>query len=550
MLSVVVTAVLSSVVLCTASDVTTVSSDTASHVLPTLNLSDVAASDGSDATFDLMSSDGVVLRIGSGGFSGAEPGNISSSVGIEDSLPSDVNTGAVSESDDCPPPCVSKCCPPGESLGENKICEPSDLNFAVKFFGEDNFTETGLNFVIGNPCEYGRYRLEPHYDSNDEFHVLRNGSLRAPYLFPYPLLPREFCLEVFLDEDMDQEDVMPLVCFKEPFAPPSRPLQYILYPIGLLISVPFLIVTMLVYCLIPELRDLHGKALSCHVMCLAVAYVFLATVQLVGDTLQQDLCVSVAFVIHFSFVACFFWLNVLCFDTWWNVKANVRLIWDTREQPSSHYMWYEVLNNEVCMTKKTERRVFLFYSLYAWCFPILFVIFSMVIDLMPTIPSSYLKPQMGDNKCWFSSEEAELQYFYGPVGFLICVNVVLFILTAWNVFSHEWSRGASKRSPRQMFRMCLTLFGVMGVNWVMEVVSWVAGGPDYIWYFTDVVNTLQGVIIFCIFVLEPRVRDHVRLQLWPRLSEKLCRHGRTPRLSVLYRSPPAAAAAAAPRGDV
>jgi hypothetical protein len=50
---------------------------------------------------------------------------------------------------------------------------------------------------------------------------------------------------------------------------------------------------MLVYCLIPELRDLHGKSLACHVLCLYVAYILLVAVQLGGETLNQKLCVSV-----------------------------------------------------------------------------------------------------------------------------------------------------------------------------------------------------------------------------------------------------------------
>jgi hypothetical protein len=62
---------------------------------------------------------------------------------------------------------------------------------------------------------------------------------------------------------------------------------------GLLISVPFLIFTVLVYFLIPELRDLHGKSLICHVMCLTVAYIFLAAVQLVGETLNEKICIFV-----------------------------------------------------------------------------------------------------------------------------------------------------------------------------------------------------------------------------------------------------------------
>jgi len=50
---------------------------------------------------------------------------------------------------------------------------------------------------------------------------------------------------------------------------------------------------MLAYLLITELRDLHGKTLVCHVFCLTVAYIFLAAVQLGGETLNQQLCIGV-----------------------------------------------------------------------------------------------------------------------------------------------------------------------------------------------------------------------------------------------------------------
>jgi hypothetical protein len=61
-------------------------------------------------------------------------------------------------------------------------------------------------------------------------------------------------------------------------------------------------------------------------------------------------------------------------------------------------------NEEVKMPKRTERKFFIFYSLYAWCCPLVLVIVSMTFQLMPIIPSSYLKPNFGDNKCWFSSK--------------------------------------------------------------------------------------------------------------------------------------------------
>jgi hypothetical protein len=67
--------------------------------------------------------------------------------------------------------------------------------------------------------------------------------------------------------------------------------------------VPFLITTILVYCLIPGLRDLHGKSLVCHIFCLSVAYIFLAAVQLGGETFNQELCVVVGeYTLIMSFI--------------------------------------------------------------------------------------------------------------------------------------------------------------------------------------------------------------------------------------------------------
>jgi len=335
--------------------------------------------------------------------------------------------------------------------------------------------------------------------------------------------------------------VLPLVCFidSQPNDTPT-PMKYILYPIGLLISVPFLIVTMLAYCLITELRDLHGKTLVCHILCLTIAYIFLAAVQLGGETLNQQLCVGFAFVIQFSFLACFFWLNALSFNAWLNVIANKKLQDYHSKEPSKNCCFGYVIseNNEVNMPKKMERKFFFGYSVYAWCLPLVLVVVSMVFDLMPIIPSSYLKPNFGDNKCWFSSEDAELPYFYGPVAVLICINIVLFICTACRVYCPP---RAPRQKPREIFRMCLCLFCVMGINWVMEIVSWSLGGPDYIWYVTDVINTLQGIFIFLIFIFEPRVRSCVWKQWGPKLTQILCRSQRR-HASVIYCTPADAAA--------
>jgi hypothetical protein len=93
-----------------------------------------------------------------------------------------------------------------------------------------------------------------------------------------------------------------------------------------------------------------------------------------------------------------------CFDMF-VYRANVRLQQCLKDPHKNQYLCYMVLNNdEVQMPKQTESKIFRYYSGYAWGLPVLFVGVSMAIDSMPTIPSSYLKPNFGDNKCWFSGK--------------------------------------------------------------------------------------------------------------------------------------------------
>lgn len=69
-------------------------------------------------------------------------------------------------------------------------------------------------------------------DSRDEFYLLANGSLVAPFLFEHALGSDEFCMDVFPDTDNGDVVVLPLVCFPPPDGPKRTGLQFVLYPIG------------------------------------------------------------------------------------------------------------------------------------------------------------------------------------------------------------------------------------------------------------------------------------------------------------------------------
>ncbi|XP_050559782.1 G-protein coupled receptor Mth2 [Spodoptera frugiperda] len=443
---------------------------------------------------------------------------------------------------------VPKCCPSGQNLtveivdGNVKtFCARSTLTFAPIFHQANethifSYDTNVYETLVGNPCRYEKYKLEPDLRSEDEFYLLVNGSLFVPYSRPYLLGTRDYCMETFWNESIPAGVTLPVVCFDTPMEDTKTSSTLIAYATGLLISVPFLLATASVYLFITELRDTHGKALACHTVCLALAFTCLAATQLAGHAFPAAACNVMAYLIQFSFVSCFFWLNVMCFDIFLNVRRYIN----------------------ASVTRRSMRRRFAWYCVYAVLFPILLLVVTITMDLSPAVPSTYLKPNFGVKGCWFKTDQAALPYFYGPVALILCSNLCIFFFTSRAIATHydklkditpldlthsdfstsdDWVRLRSvlgqpvpetTSSPPQeaptnfnqrlkkykkLFRMCCLLSFIMGLSWVLEVVSWAAGaGSDVmsVWSVFDLVNALQGVVIFAIFVLQQPVRSLVK----------------------------------------
>lgn len=63
--------------------------------------------------------------------------------------------------------------------------------------------------------------------------------------------------------------------------------------------------------------------------------------------------------------------------------------------------------------------------------------------------------------------------------------------------------------------VCMTIFVLMGLNWTMELIFWFVNGDSFDWSSFDLINALQGVLIFALFVLRRPPRDFV----WHRIQQ-------------------------------
>lgn len=93
------------------------------------------------------------------------------------------------------------------------------------------------------------------------------------------------------------------------------------FDLGMLFSVSFIIVTLIIIGCIPKLQTLNGKCLICYLATLALGYTFLSGVQLSGTHFNQPLlCDSVGYLIYFTLLSAFLWLSVINFDLWLNFR--------------------------------------------------------------------------------------------------------------------------------------------------------------------------------------------------------------------------------------
>ena len=194
--------------------------------------------------------------------------------------------------------CVRKCCPEGMTFEEND-CVPSDLPllypFELTFIDETTFeplnkSDVDVHLIYGKPCDNDAYVLDPAYNPEDMFFLLNTGTLLVPAAKNSTL--DFFCMEAF--EEFGS--ILPLVCITDgdDIEEPDEEEEdmTLLKPIGMIISLPFLLLTFLTYAVLENLRNLHGLSLMSYVGCLFIAYTFLAIIQIGSKALSKPFCVS------------------------------------------------------------------------------------------------------------------------------------------------------------------------------------------------------------------------------------------------------------------
>ncbi|XP_058833695.1 G-protein coupled receptor Mth2-like isoform X1 [Topomyia yanbarensis] len=380
--------------------------------------------------------------------------------------------------------CVRLCCPVGEwfsSDGERTICNEAVSGLPFKVWANISsvsgmrvanlLDETNFGFVHHKPCP----GVLP--GELEEWYMDDHGTIQMVEDISIP--QDEYCLAI-----------SDYVGTAVPYLCPLIEQAKVTYSIGIILSIPFLLATLFIYACIPELRNIHGKSLICYILALTFAYVMLLLINFHCSFIP---CNVMGYMLYFSVLVSFFWLNVMCFDIFWTFSSGVVI--------------------------KNERKRFIHYALYAFGCPTVILIIALVFDHTELIVEEY-RPRFGEYGCFiFRDKLVEFIYFYLPLLILVMANLYFFVVTAIRIVRIQHAtdvalRNGSRRhskfeKDRHRFSLYLRLFIVMGVTWTFEIVSWAVGSSDWFFYVSDVCNCLLGVIIFFLFVWKQKVRQLV-----------------------------------------
>ncbi|XP_042230406.1 G-protein coupled receptor Mth2-like isoform X2 [Homarus americanus] len=395
--------------------------------------------------------------------------------------------------------CIPKCCGKGERLSydirECVSTENWSLSLKYQTIGGSPAKGPSDELVVSVELDCETItKLHPEEDPAHKYYLLPNGDI-------YELEtserhnPKTYCFE-YVEEWSAQ---VVFVCRE----PPSKTLKVKTYlqAVGTMISAIFLIITVVFHLCIPELRDMQALCLLCHMSSLTVAVVALFISYVFTNYMTLPHCIINGIILQFSFLVVFFWLNVICFDIWRVIRATVQCI------PLTGIL-------------ASDAKKFKLYCVYAWGGPLAITIVSIVLDNLPDEPhfKGLIRPGFGLVSCWFSGDIELFTYFYGIVALLFLMNVLLLGHTvillyqagsAFQCFAKQVTVSAFNRHHLEAFWQRFTLFILMALCWVTEVLSWKIP-PKELWILTDVLNSLQGFIVFLIFISGDKKRELVK----------------------------------------
>ncbi|XP_064614557.1 adhesion G-protein coupled receptor D1-like [Liolophura sinensis] len=258
--------------------------------------------------------------------------------------------------------------------------------------------------------------------------------------------------------------------------------------VGLGLSIAGLALTLIVYVTLEKLRTVPGKILMNLTLSLLLAQFFFAFGT--GKMAWPNFCTANAVLEHYLWLVSFFWMNVISLDLAKTFMSSSLLSHDDR-----------------------GRSLLAVYSVYSWGLPFLKVTACFLLDILDVVPDNQLK-YASIRACFLSGYNGMLYAFVLPLTVIMVVNIICFIgvLLMLTKASSLEKKIQKNRIKRNQHFLLAKLLPITGLTWTFGVVA-TFSKITFLWNPFIILNSLQGVFVFCAFVLNSRVKRMLKAKL-------------------------------------
>lgn len=188
------------------------------------------------------------------------------------------------------------------------------------------------------------------------------------------------------------------------------PVMNVISTVLISISLICMVVHVVIFALLPKRRNIPSMNLCSMTLSLFVSE--LVFVALFYFNENYPLCVVIAIIIYYFLTSSFLWMNVMSIDI-------------CRTFHSQTY-------------KTKSRKIFIQYSVYAWCAPMAATVIALLTDQFAD-SDFILNPQFGTQRCWFNKKWGLVAFFTLPSGLIVLVNLGLFGVSVYDIYKQHKS---------------------------------------------------------------------------------------------------------------
>uniref|UniRef100_A0A1B0FGD4 G-protein coupled receptors family 2 profile 2 domain-containing protein n=1 Tax=Glossina morsitans morsitans TaxID=37546 RepID=A0A1B0FGD4_GLOMM len=346
--------------------------------------------------------------------------------------------------------CVKLCCQRSELINGNGQCitniganssHSSDFIMITQTNGEFKKVDIFNHFIwqMGRPCNRV---AQFHSTAQSNWSLLENGTLkirRTEQSMYYTT--RDYCLSQVYDDHGNEYTYEPFSCvilnpswdvFIKKYGKQNRIINETMFVLiksiftrflAMLISIIFFIPTVLIYLSFKELHgNLGGKLLISYLISLTMSYSVICYINFTTGAISAPACLILGYAGYFFVRAAFFWLSILSFDIWRNVKENLQT------------------------GIKSHNKLYWLYSLLVWGVALLCTMLTALAEWSKI--DSCWKPGIGTKHCWLDvSKWSASIYFYIPNMIIFLFNVIIFfnIISKINHLNRNLTAFCTKR---------------------------------------------------------------------------------------------------------